>query len=105
MILLKNTSESEELVVKDRVISIARKMAEQGEGACSKELISHVCGLTEEGYEEVIKRTTVMYCAKIFVKEYRIEFLQEKLELNEEEIKDLIKYKDEQKENDEEYVD
>ena len=56
MILLKNTSESEELVVKDRVISIARKMAEQGEGACSKELISHVCGLTEEGYEEVIKK-------------------------------------------------
>ena len=105
MIYLKDTSHYEELIVKDRVISIARKMAEQGEGKYSKEFISYVCGLTEEGYEEVIKRATVMYCAKIFVKQYRIEFLQEKLELNEEEIKDLIKYKDEQKENDEEYLD
>lgn len=103
MILLKNTSQDEELIVKDRVIAIARRMFEAEE--YSKEFIIQVCGLTETGYEEAIKRATVMYCAKIFVEEYRIEFLQEKLKLNEEEIKDLIKYKDEQKENDEEYVD
>jgi hypothetical protein len=42
MIYLKDTSHYEELIVKDRVISIARKMAEQGR-------------------ESIVKNSLVMY--------------------------------------------
>lgn len=93
MILLKNTSENEEIIVKDRVITVARRIYEDGE--YSKELIMKVCSLTELGFEEVIKRAVTMDCARKFLGHYRIEFLQEILNLSEEEMKDLIKYKEE----------
>lgn len=100
MILLKNTSESEEFIVKDRVITVARRIYEDGE--YSKELIMKVCSLTELGFEEVIKRVVTMDCARKFLGHYRIEFLQENLNLSEEEMKDLIKYKEEHEDAEEE---
>lgn len=96
MILLKNTSEKEEFFVKGRVIAIARKIIENFD--YTKEFIIEVCGLTEEGYEEVIKRATIMDCARRIIDEYRIDYLQQKLNLNEEELKDLINYKKEKRE-------
>jgi hypothetical protein len=97
MILLKNTSESEEAIVKDRVITVARRIYEEDE--YNKEFIMEVCNLTEIGYEHMVKRAVVMDCARKFLGHYRIEFLQEKLNLSEEEIKDLIKHEEEQKKN------
>ena len=97
MILLKNTSESEELIVKDRVITVARRIYEEEE--YNKEFIMDVCNLTEIGYEQVIKRAVIMDCARKFLGHYRIEFLQEEFNLSEEEMKDLIKHEEEQKEN------
>lgn len=95
MRLLKNTSEREELIVKDNVITIARRIYEEGEH--SKEYIIDVADLTEDGYEEVIKRATVMECARIFLNQFRIDFLEEKLNLSAGEVKDLIKYKESMK--------
>lgn len=96
MLLLKNTSESEELIIKDGVIAVARRIYEKKEH--SKEFIMQVAELTELGYEKVIERAVVMECARKFVKHYMVEFLQEQLNLSEEEMKDLIKYKEKQKE-------
>ena len=100
MILLKNTSESEEVIVKDRVITVGRRVYEDGKH--SKEFIMKVCSLTELGFEEVIKRAVTMDCARKFLGNYRIEFLQEILNLSEEEMKDLIKYKEKQAEENKE---
>jgi len=92
MILLKNISESEEAILKDGTIAIARRIYEDGEH--SKEFIVQVTGLTDLGYEEVIKRVVIMDCARKFVERFRIEFLQQELNLSENEMQDLIKYKE-----------
>lgn len=92
MKLLKCKNENEEFLVKDSVIGTSRRMYESG--IYSKEFIIDITGLTEIGYEEVIKRTAVMDCARKLVSHYAIEFFQKNLKLNEEEMKDLIKYKD-----------
>lgn len=93
MRLLRNISVSEEFITKDKTIAVARRLFDTGE--YSKEWIGDICNLTEQGYEEVIKRATIMKCAKIFFEEQTIEFVKEKLMLNEEEVKDLIRHRKE----------
>jgi len=95
MIYLKNTSHYEEIIVKNGIVAIARRML--GKDRYNKEFIMDVTDLTEEGYIEAIKRKVIFDCAKIFCERYTIEGITEKLTLNEEEVEELIKYKEEQK--------
>lgn len=97
MIYLKDKSTEEELVIKDSVIAIARRFLEK-KGVYSKEFIMEITGVTEMGFEEAIRRETIMFCARKFCNHFNIEYLQKTLELNEEEMKDLIKFKDGTKE-------
>lgn len=93
MIYLRDKSQAEELVIKDSVIAIGRRFLEK-KGVYCKEFIMEVTGLTEVGYEEAIRRETIMFCARKLRDHFNIEYLQKVLELNEEELKDLIKSKD-----------
>jgi hypothetical protein len=93
MIYLKNTSSEEEVLVKDCVISVARRMLELREYA--KEFIMEMTGLTETGYIEAVRREAIMSCAKKLVNHFQLQFFQKEFELNEYEMKDLIEFKDE----------
>ncbi|MFL0163970.1 hypothetical protein [Candidatus Clostridium helianthi] len=101
MIYLRDKSQAEELVIKDSVISIARRFLEK-KGVYSKEFIMETTGVTEMGFEEAIRRGAIMSCARKFCDHFNIEYLQNTLELNEEELKDLIKFKEGMKEVDKE---
>lgn len=97
MIYLRDKSQAEELLIKDIVIAVGRRFLEK-KGVYSKEFIMEVTSLTEMGYEEAIRRETIMFCARKFCDHFNIEYLQNTLELNEEELKDLIKFKEGTKE-------
>jgi hypothetical protein len=93
MIYIKNTSSEEEALVKDSVVSIARRMLEMGEYA--KEFIMEMTSLTEIGYIEAVRREAIMSCAKKLVNHFQLQFFEKEFELNEYEMKDLISYKEE----------
>lgn len=97
MIYLKDKSQAEETLIKDSVIAIARRFLEK-KGVYSKEFIMEVTGVTEMGFEEAIRRETIMFCARKLRGHFNIEYLQKTLELNEEELKDLMKFKEDTKE-------
>lgn len=101
MIYLKDKSQEEELLIKDSVIAIGRRFLER-KGVYCKEFIMSVTGVTEMGFEEAIRREAIMSCARKFCDHFNIEYLQKILELNEEELKDLIKFKEGTKEVDKE---
>jgi hypothetical protein len=97
MIYLKEKSQAEEILIKDSVIAIGRRFLEK-KGVYCKKFIMEVTGLTEMGYEEAIRRESIMFCARKLQDHFNIEYLQKTLELNEDELKDLIKFKEGKKE-------
>lgn len=91
--LIKNVGNFEEGIISDDVIAIARRMIEAKR--YNNEFIMEMTSLTESGYCEAVKRYAVMFCARRFLGRYDFQAFTKMLDLNEIEIKDLKKYKEE----------
>lgn len=91
--LIKNASNFEESIVSDDVIAIARRMIEAKR--YNNDFIREMTSLTQSGYCEAVKRYAVMFCARKFLGRYDFQAFTKMLNLNEIEIEDLKKYKEE----------
>ena len=91
--LIKYASNFEESIISDDVIAIARRMIEAKR--YNNEFIREMTSLTPNGYVKAVQRYAVMFCAKKFLGRYDFNAFVEMLNLNEIEIEDLKKYKEE----------
>jgi anaerobic selenocysteine-containing dehydrogenase len=77
----------------DDVVAIARRMIETQR--YNHEFIREMTSLTPNGYVKAVQRYAVMFCARQFLARYDFQAFTKMLNLNEIEIEDLKKYKEE----------